>query len=60
MEKVNGGLMLNFLKNLFVFRVGQKSARGVARVLGFGRLGLLIGLVGGYRALKRHRHAHSV
>ena len=49
--------MLNFLKQLFVFRVGQTSARGAARMVGLGRLGLIIGLIGGYRALKRHRHA---
>jgi hypothetical protein len=49
--------MWNFLKSLFVFRVGQTSARGAARMVGLGRLGLLIGLVGGWRALKRHRHA---
>ncbi len=49
--------MWNFLKSLFVFRVGQTSARGAARRVGLGRLGLLIGLVGGWRALKRHRHA---
>jgi hypothetical protein len=49
--------MLNFLKSLFVFRLGQTSARGAARMVGLGRLGLVIGLVGGYRALKRHRHA---
>jgi hypothetical protein len=50
--------MLNFLKSLLVFRVGQKSARGAARLVGLGRLGLLIGLVGGWRAMKRQqRHA---
>jgi hypothetical protein len=49
--------MLNFLKSLLVFRVAQKSSRGAAKLLGFGRLGLLIGLVGGWRAMKRHRHA---
>lgn len=49
--------MLNFLKSLFVFRVGQTTARGAARMVGLGRLGLLIGLVGGWRALKRHRTA---
>jgi hypothetical protein len=47
--------MLNFLKSLFVFRLGQTSARGAARLIGLGRLGMLIGLVGGWRALKRHR-----
>jgi hypothetical protein len=49
--------MLKFLKSLLVFRLGQKSARGAARLLGFGRLGLVIGLVGGWRAMKRQRHA---
>lgn len=47
--------MLNFLKSLFAFRVGQTTARGAARMVGLGRLGVLIGLYGGYRALKRHR-----
>lgn len=47
--------MLNFLKSLLVFRLGQTSARGTARMLGFGRLGLIVGLIGGWRAYKRHR-----
>lgn len=47
--------MLNFLKSLFAFRVGQTTARGAARMVGLGRLGVVIGLYGGYRALKRHR-----
>jgi hypothetical protein len=51
--------MLNFLRQLLVFRLGQKSAKGAARLLGFRKLGLIIGLVGGYRALKRQRHAHA-
>ncbi len=50
--------MLNFLKSLFVFRVGQTSARGAARMVGLGRLGLIVGLIGGWRALRRHRQAH--
>jgi len=49
--------MWNFIKQLLVFRLGQKSARGVARTIGLGKLGMLIGLIGGYRALKHHRHA---
>ena len=49
--------MWRFLKSLLMFRVGQSSARGAARMLGFGRFGLLIGLIGGWRALKRHRQA---
>jgi hypothetical protein len=49
--------MLRFLKKLVMFRLGQKSARGAARMLGLGRLGMVIGLLGGLKALKRHRHA---
>lgn len=49
--------MFNFIKNLLLFRVGQKSARGASRMLGFGRLSLLIGLIGGWRALRNRRHA---
>ncbi|HEX7809578.1 MAG TPA: hypothetical protein VF608_12650 [Thermoanaerobaculia bacterium] len=51
--------MFKFLKQLLVFRLGQKSSKGAARMLGFGKLGMLIGLIGGYRAVKRHRHAHA-
>ena len=51
--------MWNFIKQLLVFRVGQKSARGAARMIGFGRLGMLIGLIGGWKALKKHRHSHA-
>jgi hypothetical protein len=49
--------MLRFLKSLLVFRLGQKTARGTARMIGLGRLGVVIGLIGGWRALKHHRHA---
>ena len=51
--------MLSFLRKFLVFRLGQTSARGAARMLGFGRLGLLIGIIGGLRAIKRHRHARA-
>ncbi len=47
--------MLNFLKSLLVFRLGQKSARGTARLLGLKRLRPLIGLIGGWQALRRQR-----
>jgi hypothetical protein len=57
MERVIGGSMLNFLKGLLVFRLGQTSARGAARLIGLRKLGLVIGLIGGWRALKQHRHA---
>jgi hypothetical protein len=50
--------MLNFIKKLLLFKLGQKSARGTAKILGFGKLGWVIGLVGGWRAMRRsHRHA---
>ena len=47
--------MLNFLKSLFVFKMGQTTARSTARMVGLGRLGMILGLIGGYRAWKRHR-----
>ncbi|MBV9477205.1 MAG: hypothetical protein JO315_14110 [Acidobacteria bacterium] len=50
--------MLQFIKKLLVFRLGQKSAKGAAHMLGLKRLGLVIGLIGGWRAVHRHqRHA---
>ena len=51
--------MWNFIKQLLVFRVGQKTARGTARMIGLGKLGLIVGLIGGWRALKRHRQQHA-
>ncbi|HEX8169197.1 MAG TPA: hypothetical protein VF824_01510 [Thermoanaerobaculia bacterium] len=48
--------MLSFIKRLLVFRLGQKSARGAAKMLGFGKLGMIIGLIGGWRAMRRHPH----
>lgn len=49
--------MWRLLKQILAFRVGQKTARGTARMLGFGRIGMVLGLIGGWRAMKRHRHA---
>ena len=49
--------MWRFLKNLLWFKLGQKSTRGAARLLGFGRVRLVLGLIGGWRAMRRHRHA---
>jgi hypothetical protein len=51
--------MLNLLKKLVAFRLGQTSARGMARMFGFGRLAMIAGLIGGYRALKHHRQRHA-
>ena len=50
--------MLNFLKGLFVFKMGQSSTKGMARMVGLGRLGMILGLIGGYRAWKRHRMSY--
>lgn len=50
--------MLNLLKQLLLFRTTQTSTRGLARLLGFGRLATIVGLVAGIRALRSHkRHA---
>jgi len=46
--------MWNFIKKLIRFRVGQKSTRGAAKLLGFGRIGVIFGLIGGLRALRHH------
>lgn len=51
--------MWNLIKQFLVFRIGQKGAKGTARLLGFGKLGLIVGLIGGWRALKRHRTHHA-
>jgi hypothetical protein len=47
--------MWNLIKKLVRFRVGQKSTRGAAKLLGFGKLGLILGLFGGLRALRHSR-----
>lgn len=47
--------MVNMLKRLLAFRLGQTSARGMARLFGFGRLAMIAGLIGGWRAYRRQR-----
>ena len=49
--------MWRFIKKLLLFRLGQKTSRGAARLMGFGKLRLIIGLIGGWRTMRRHRHA---
>ncbi len=49
--------MWNVLKGIFAFKVGQSTAKGTARMIGLGRLGVVLGLIGGYRAWKRSRVA---
>ena len=46
--------MLNLLKRLLLFRIGQKTSRGVARKLGFRTLASVIGLIGGMHYMRRH------
>jgi hypothetical protein len=58
---MNGGrrpFMWRFLKKLLWFKLGQKSTRSAARLLGFGRVRLILGLIGGWRTMRRHRQAH--
>jgi len=49
--------MWNFLKGVFAFKMAQTTTRGAARMVGLGRLGVVLGLIGGYRAWRRHRLA---
>jgi hypothetical protein len=51
--------MLNFIKRLVAFRLGQSSAKTAARMLGFGRLAMLAGVIGGVKAFRRHHHRHA-
>ena len=46
--------MLTLIKRLLMFRMGQKSARGAAKMLGFRKLAMVVGLVGGYRTMRKH------
>ena len=46
--------MWNVLKQIFLFRVGQNTARGTMRFIGLGRFAALAGLIGGYRYMRRH------
>jgi len=49
--------MWRFLRKLLRFRLAQKASKSTARALGFGRLSLILGLIGGWRAMRRHHHA---
>ncbi len=51
--------MLSFIKQLIAFRLGQTSARGAARLLGFGRLAMIAGVIGGIKAMRRHPQKHA-
>jgi len=51
--------MWRFLKKLLWFKLGQKTTNRAARLLGFRRLSLILALIGGWRTMRRHRHAHA-
>ena len=46
--------MRHFLKKLLMFRIGQKAAKGFARGLGLKRTAPVIGVVGGFKHMRRH------
>ena len=46
--------MLHFLKKLLMFRVGQKTTSGVARSIGLGKIATIVGLIGGYKHMRKH------
>lgn len=46
--------MWRFLKKLLLFKVGQKASRGFAHAIGLGRVGTLVGVVGGVKYMRRH------
>ncbi|MGZ8869368.1 MAG: hypothetical protein ACXW2P_13580 [Thermoanaerobaculia bacterium] len=46
--------MWNVLRQFLLFRVGQNASRGAVRMLGFGRLAAIAGLIGGYRYMRRY------
>jgi hypothetical protein len=50
--------MWNVLRSLFLFRVGQKTSRGMARTFGLRSLAGVIGILGGVRYARKHsQHA---
>lgn len=50
--------MLNLIKQFLTFRFAQTSARGAVRLLGFGKLAAIVGIVSGARALWKYRQTH--
>ena len=46
--------MRHFLKKVLMFRIGQKAAKGFARSIGLKRASTVIGLVGGFKHMRRH------
>jgi hypothetical protein len=46
--------MLSLLKKLLLFRVGQKTSKGFSHRIGLHSIAWMVGLVGGYRYMRRH------
>ena len=46
--------MRHFLKKVLMFRIGQKAAKGFAKSLGLTHTARLIGVVGGFKHMRRH------
>jgi hypothetical protein len=46
--------MYRLLKQLLMFRVGQRTARGFARSIGLKRIARLIGIIGGIKYMNKH------
>ena len=50
--------MMHLIKQFLTFRFAQTSTRGAARMLGFGKIAAVVGLVSGARALWKYRQEH--
>ena len=48
--------MWTVLKRVFMFQVGRRGSRAMARTVGLSRLASVIGIIGGLMYMRRHRH----
>lgn len=46
--------MWRFLKQVLMFKIGQRAARSFARSIGLRRLATIIGIIGGVKHVRRH------
>lgn len=46
--------MWNIIKSIFFFRMGRNVSHGAARAIGLGRFATILGLIGGYRYMRRN------
>jgi len=47
-------IMIQLMKKLVMFRIGQKTSRGLARGIGLGAIAPIVGLIGGTRYMRKH------